>query len=304
MRSKSYDIAGKVFILGEYAVLGGLPAVAASVAPRFSGSLSRSASREDAYHPESPVGRFLLWAWQERGLNCSFHFEDPYHTGGFGASTAQFAIAYAAAASGLNLRRDWRSVWRFYRNLMGTDGIAPSGADLAAQLCGGVSLFDPVQVRCVDLWEQFDWSRLLVFSPLDQPCRKVATHTHLETLSSEERGANLSRLCSRLARLLGKGLDAIQQKDIPALGKAMNCYAGVLADHGFEIDATAEDRRVLGAVRGVCGVKGSGALQADLILVLLVSEADSKSITDAAADRGLKLICNGLTRQPGIVSNG
>jgi very-short-patch-repair endonuclease len=62
MTSGSYNVAGKVFILGEYSVLGGFPAVVASVAPRFSGATSRTSTREDKYHPESPVGRFLLWA--------------------------------------------------------------------------------------------------------------------------------------------------------------------------------------------------------------------------------------------------
>src|SRR2546428_4699048 len=118
MLSERFDIAGKVFVLGEYAVLGGLPALVAAVTPRFSGSLSEQANGEGGYHPESPVGRFLRRALEHQGVRYHFHFEDPYRNGGFGASTAQFAIAYAAGAGRLGLSRDWLSVWRLYRGLM------------------------------------------------------------------------------------------------------------------------------------------------------------------------------------------
>src|SRR5882672_9978914 len=222
MLGKCFDIAGKVFVLGEYAVLGCLPALVASVAPRFSGYLCEPPAEGADYHLESPVGRFLRWALEHRGVSYSFHFEDPYQSGGFGASTAQFAIAYAAGAERLELSRDWRSVWRFYRDLTATDGLVPSGADLAAQLRGGVTIFDPASLTCQDLWAEFDWSRLLVFAPDAQPDRKVATHTHLKALSDSQETAGHAQLFARLARPLTNGLDAIRRQDVRALGEALN----------------------------------------------------------------------------------
>jgi hypothetical protein len=298
---KSFDIPGKVFVLGEYAVLGGLPALIAGVSPRFTGSLLEKADGDGDHHPDSPVGRFLRWAQERRGLRCSFHFEDPYRSGGFGASTAQFAIAYAAAAAELGLSRDWWDVLRFYRDLTVVDGKSPSGADLIAQWRGGVSLFDPASLRCVDLWTEFDWSRLLVFSPEDQSDRKVATHTHLKAFFSEDgREINHAQLFSRLAGPLKKGLTAVGLRSVHDLGAAMNEYADALAEYGLEARATSDDRRALGTLPGVCGVKGAGAMQADVVIVLIAPEADPAPIIRSALSQGLKPISNALTWQRGI----
>jgi mevalonate kinase len=300
MSNEYFDIAGKVFVLGEYAVLGGLPALVAGVAPRFAGSLRETAAEGGDYHPESPLGRFLHWAMEHRGVSYSFHFEDPYQSGGLGASTAQFAIAHTAGAERLGLNCDWRSVWRFYRDLTVSDGIAPSGADLVAQLRGGVTLFDPASPTCTDLWAGFDWSRLLIFAPDAQLDRKVATHAHLKALSDERETAWRPRLFSRLERPLMKGLDAIARRNVRAFGQALNDYAEVLSDSGLEIRRTLEDRRALADLPGVCGAKGSGALQADIVLALIYPDADADMVVRLAQTRALKLICRGLTWQAGI----
>jgi mevalonate kinase len=301
MPDKCFDIAGKVFVLGEYAILGGMPALVASIAPRFSGSLCEMTAEDGDYHPESPVGRFLRWAQEHRGVRYSFHFEDPYRIGGFGASTAQFAIAFTAAADRLGLGDNWRSMWQFYRDLMVVDGIAPSGADLVAQLQGGISLFDPASLTCADLWARFDWSRLLVLAPDAQPDRKVATHIHLKAFFSEgQKAIDHPRLFSRMAKPLKKGLAAIEQGSVYSLGEAMNEYAEVLADNSLEAQATFEDRQALRALPGVCGVKGSGAMQADVVLVLLAPRVNSVPVVQVAISRGLKPVTNGLKWQRGI----
>src|SRR4051812_47804624 len=92
---------GKVFILGEYAVLEGRPAVIASVGPRFRMKLDREGARGPAPHPQSPVSRLMDWAGRAGipGIqdleDLSLDFEDPFDgAGGFGSSTAQFALAY------------------------------------------------------------------------------------------------------------------------------------------------------------------------------------------------------------------
>jgi hypothetical protein len=305
MLGECFDIAGKVFVLGEYAVLGGLPALVAGITPRFAGSLREASAEDGGHHPESPVGRFLRWALEHRRIMYSLHFEDPYQSGGFGAPTAQFAIAYAAGAERLGLSCDWRSVWRLYRDLMVDDCVAPSGADLVAQLLGGVTLFDPTSLTCADLWAEFDWTRLLVFAPNAQPDRKVTAHAHLkEFFSADQKTIDRPRLFSRLATPLKKGLTAIEQKSVYGLGAAMNWYADALAENGLEARATFEDRQALGAAPGVCGVKGAGAMQADVVLVLIAPGADSTPIIRSALSRSLRLICNGLRRQRGLYVAG
>ena len=71
------SIAGKVILLGEYAVLTGLPALVAAIPPRFK---MRSALRLNSRgfdfqeHPRSPLGRLRAWANREGWPDLVFDF--------------------------------------------------------------------------------------------------------------------------------------------------------------------------------------------------------------------------------------
>src|SRR4051812_12557045 len=101
--SAALSSPGKVFVLGEYAVLDGRPAVVASVGPRFSMDV-REGTAPFHPHPQSPVARLMDWADRAGAYDSSemkLDFQDPFHgAGGFGASTAQFALAYRVLAAG------------------------------------------------------------------------------------------------------------------------------------------------------------------------------------------------------------
>jgi hypothetical protein len=122
--------------------------------------------------------------------------------------------------------------------------------------------------------------------------------------SESQKAINKARLFSRLAAPLKKGLAAIERNSVDGLGAAMDWYVDVLAEYGLEARATSEDRQALRAAPGVCGVKGSGALQADIVLALIDPGADTEPVVQSAQTRGLKLVCRGLTRQSGIQRSG
>ncbi len=320
----SYSIAGKVFILGEYAVLAGLPALVGALAPRFKlfvPDLGREPQSFQTFHPDSPLGRLQAWA-KKMGLpDLKFQFEDPFHgQGGFGASTAQFGMAYLAYAQRSDgLERDWIRVWRLYQDLMGSEKsrlVGPSGADLVSQWLGGVICFDPLRreqgpysadfPHYQDLWSTLDWSQLVVFSATGQPGRKVATHEHLGTFL----GAH-SNLAAQLELPLRQGLAAIQCQGFSSLGQAMDDYAEVLYQAKLEIPATTEDRKALRKLPGVLGVKGTGAMQSDGILVLVepggfasgiggAAQSTADQMIEVATSRGLRLVSRGLTCQMGV----
>lgn len=318
-----YTSPGKVFILGEYAVLAGLPAIVAAIAPRFQVRVKRDektiGESSTAFHADSPVGRLIEWAAgrDPRSKMFSFDFEDPYLTGGFGASTAQFATVYWAFALALGWDRSWHKVWELYRELtQSAKGLPPSGADLVAQWQGGIALVDAPHSECLDLWPAFDWSSLLVFSASAQPGRKVATHRHLEELAkrgfpTQDSGQN-SNLISELEQSLRNGIDALmkaregQVRGVgPLLGQALNDYADVLQRAGFEASCTTEDRQALGRLPGVLGVKGTGALQSDGLIVLMDSgkgrgTPERQKVIETAVARNLSLISDGLTCQIGV----
>jgi hypothetical protein len=124
---KTYSSPGKVFLLGEYAVLQGLPALVAAVGPRFSmGVTPRTPASEedgrgfdgDEFHPQSPVARLIDWAQDLRAPHCRLSFGDSHRgQGGFGGSTAQFALAYRAFAELGSWDTDLPKVWKLYREL-------------------------------------------------------------------------------------------------------------------------------------------------------------------------------------------
>jgi mevalonate kinase len=303
--TESYSIAGKVFILGEYAVLSGAPALLASVGPRFRMHVSESECEQ--FHPDSPMGRIQEWAIRQKLPEIGFRFEDPLAgAGGLGASTAQFAMAYLAYAqrSSLDLDRRWESVWNLYRQLMkprsSTEGMTPSGADLVAQWQGGISYIDFESRRCEELWPFFDWSGFLVFSATGQAGRKVPTHEHLEILSKQGFPHSSQKLLSELHRLVVQGHVAVLDQNRIELGKVLNQYADALQKAGLEVEATRKDRQVLQSLPGVCGVKGMGALQSDGLIVLLNSDGSRSQVIETAQGLGLKLVSDGLTCEMGV----
>jgi len=292
----SYSIPGKVFLLGEYAVLGALPGVIASLGPRF--ELRRCGTGPaEVFHAESPAGRFLNSVARNES-DKRFRFFDPFRgNGGFGASTGQFALLHAAFRGAND---SWQSVWREYRDLTAGNPVPPSGADLVAQWHGGVIRFqgDPV---CEDLWDAFDWSKLLVFTATGQAGRKVITHEHLQTLARKNLFQKNSSFLLQLLTPLTGGIEAIRENDAVKLGSAMSSYAAVLNQAGLESEAATQDRETLSRIPGVLGVKGAGALLNDAVLVLAPKPVHAQIITAAKA-RGLHLASAGLNREPGILA--
>lgn len=297
----TYSVPGKVFLLGEYAVLGGLPALVASVGPRFRVSVSAAERNfSNPFHPRSPASRLVDWARSMSATELGFFFEDST-TGGFGASTAQFALAYRAFADSEKWDQSWKRIWKLYRELTPpARGLPPSGADLVAQWMGGVVLFDPSTFVAEDVWSSFNWDSLLVFSASGQPGRKVATHEHLATLEKPETFEKLSR---SLAYPLRDGIVAVRAGDPVRLGQAMTEYSECLRDVGLEVRATREDLSVLAAMPGVLGAKGAGALQADSIVLVMDPGAGAEAratVIERASERGLELVANGLEKQSGV----
>jgi mevalonate kinase len=306
---QQYTIPGKVFVLGEYAVLVGSPALVATLPPRFrlfSDDSDHSKVADDAdenIHCESPLGKLQSWAKQMGLKKLKFHFEDPLKgAGGFGASTAQFGMGYLAYALRNGLNQNWQSVWKLYRELMSDQQLIPSGADLVAQWEGGIVSLDFGKGICNRVESSMDWSNLLVFSTTHQQGRKVPTHVHLQKLAESGFPASKTELGYLLHGTVTQGLSALENNDAALLGKAMNQTAEILNRFDLEIQSTTEDRKVLMDIPDVLGVKGAGALQSDAILVLMKSGSSQvQQVIEVAQGRGLNLLCNGVKKQMGIL---
>jgi mevalonate kinase len=296
-----YSCPGKVFLLGEYAALSGSPSVVATVSPRFEmlsvgDDFSRAAS---PWAPQSPIGRLLDWAEQRKFLRPSLTFSDPHEgMGGFGASTAQFALGYLAVQRAVGRAQNWAEIWGLYRDLHSGLSLPPSGADLVAQWQGGVALFEPEDKRCEDVFLSLDWSKFLVFSAASQPGRKVTTHTHLEKLDMK----NIP--LAMLNDVIDGALEAIHDPSLIRFASAMSSYAKILQSAGLEDPRATADREALSDLPGVLAAKGSGAMLADAIVVVMDPQARASQraeVAVAAGARGLSLVSDGISHQSGVL---
>lgn len=315
---------GKVFLLGEYAVLAGSPALLSAVGPRF--RVHAQPQRQAAWpmweerrapratgdvHPQGPLGRLLDWSEKLGAHGIDLEFADPHHGfGGFGASTAEFALGYRAIAAQENWEASWERVWRLYRELTSSTSAfyPPSGADLVAQWVGGTIVFRPDSLESGPaVWESlnaspraaFPGESLIVFSAAHLPGRKTATHAHLAEMREE---GGLDQLNLELRPTLEQGLTAAVSGDVEELGRAFSDYADILRNHGLELAEAGEDRQALAALPGVAGVKGSGAMLSDSMLVVMASaDAAARAQVIAAAEaRGLRLLTDGIRVEPGV----
>ncbi len=299
---RPFTSPGKVFLLGEYAALAAIPAILAAIEPRF--ELREVAGPSDAteFHPESPAGKLLAHGRRLGWRESRFKFVDPYRgAGGFGGSSAQFVLTYRMLAEELKWSLDWREVWKLYRWLT-NDGtaVAPSGADVVAQWEGGLSLCNPGAGVCEPVSPAWDGSGVFVFSAASHPGRKAATHKHLKELSASGFPSKHGKLLEELELQIEYGISAIRKNEPCALGLAMEQYGDALATAGFEIEATGRDRKALRGLSGVLGVKGTGALQADAILVLFQGSPASRArLLENAHSRGLELVSEGLLAREG-----
>lgn len=293
-RISTNSIPGKVFLLGEYAVLSGAPGLIASVSPRFSLSVAGGAAQATPFHPESPAGRLISeWKVQLDGKNIQF--EDPFEgEGGFGGSTAEFALLVNAL--GVD---DAFDAHREYRKLVDRgQKFPPSGADLIAQWKGGTHEVVPGK-STRELTREVSAFHWLLFSAGHLHGRKVPTHEHLAKLESRTADEFTS-----LTPALDLGLRALETADAIHLGQALTSFADRLADLGFEDAEAHGDRMAVLEVPGVLGAKGCGAMLADTFVVLCESEAAYAAATECLEGRGLRLVRQGLPSEDGIRAEG
>jgi mevalonate kinase len=294
------SLPGKVFLLGEYAVTQGSAAWVATLEPRFQLQVRASDHWEIPFAAASPAGK---WLEQVRAVGETtpqrLEFFDPHQgRGGFGASTAEFALAYAASVPTVSV---WEC-WKKYRELTRTEqGILPSGADLVAQLCGGIQrvrISRPVlgqsELTFTDISAHLLRYTFVVFSATGLPDRKIQTHKHLETIPWGSQGLR------DLEQHLADAELALRDGDVTALGKSMSRYAEVLCSLGLEHPQATEERRELSQVPGVLGYKGCGAGLSDTAVALVANAAAADRLIEAALKRGLTLVTRELSRTSGL----
>jgi hypothetical protein len=280
------DLPGKIFIAGEYGVLASGRALVASTRPRFQLVLGRhTGTRLMGLAAASPVGRLIQsFSPEEKELASQYQFLDPLQgAGGFGASTAQFALLLNRVRPSMNAQ----AAWMLYHDLHEKDDVPPSGADLYAQWQGGLQLWTGSGTgRGLLLNSDRDFEIAIVGAG-HQSGRKVATHHHLPKL--KEIAAGRALWVSELEGFVENVTHEITGVDGGALGLTLSSLGQFLGKQALEIEATRHDIEALEKVPGVFGVKGAGAMQADA-LVAVVAREHPESFLKTCAERNLHFL--------------
>lgn len=256
----SLSVPGKTFLCGEYVALHGGACLLLATEPRFRLKVSEG-SGAFPFHLESPAGKFYQ---QHKAAfeGFQFQFENPYRSGGFGGSTAEFLLLKAfhdlkaTLQTEAQLDLDLKSTLSDFRDMHVDVNNPPSGADLVAQACGQMTAFERRSGRI----QVFSWPFPHLSWALFSTGRKLATHDHLRSLqlpALESLEEPVHRVWESLMRV-SEGQFVI----------GLNEFARKLVEAKLQDPQTVITTTEFQKVSGVRVAKGCGAMGVDTIFVL------------------------------------
>lgn len=272
---------GKTFLVGEYLALLGGPAVLISTKPRFQLKIKALLSKSQSpFIKESPAGK--LWQQHENFFSqFQFEFIDPYSTGGFGASTAQFVLLHSflqmkeRVSIDHQLELDWQHMLADYRSLaFNGEGFAPSGADLISMCSGYLTAFE----RNSGSLRTFSWPFSEYQFLLLKTSSKLQTHEYLKNLEDQ----NFLSLKPSVAKVI----QALAEENYKNFLQGLKDFRQQLEEKDLVSQQTLRITENLEKSGVVEFAKGCGALGIDVIFVLFKSK-DRKKIESIVADQGL-----------------
>jgi mevalonate kinase len=273
------SVPSKSFFLGEYLALTGGRTLLAATLPRFELRVLEGSGAARGVAPTSPAGRFLA-AHPEVFANIDIEFIDPHAgAGGWGASAAQFLMCYATlerirehAAHAGAMRIDIeRLLTTFIEVAWDGRGFPPSGADVVAQLQGGVVEFSKANgISRNHVWPFDDLEFYFLATG-----NKVPTHEHLRGLGSID--------VTLFSTRANSACEALRSRDSPRFVEAIRGYADELERQSLVHPGTLALLQRLEALPGVLARKGCGALGADVAMAIV--RADSAQSFASAIER-------------------
>lgn len=253
-------VPSKTFLLGEYVALKGGPAIILTTEQRFTLVVTNQISdsiKVEGINFESPAGK-LIKRDVDFYRNYHIQFIDPYHSlGGFGASSAQFVMLKALKQYANNKKINDIDLLNDYMTLAWDGkGMPPSGADLIAQLHGGICFFHKSEKKL----QIFSWPFINLQFCLIHTGNKLATHTHLKEL------VNFNE--TKLEKIVQAGLESLRNSNDKGMIEAIRNYANMLQSQGLVAEQTQILLDQLSLNSNILAAKGCGALGTDVIFML------------------------------------
>lgn len=282
MKTVELSVAGKTFVAGEYLALQGGAALILSTKPRFSIKASKPGQSRNPFHSDSPAGKFWL---EKKDYFQDFYieFSDPYEVGGFGASSAQFALLHAlwqlkdAVFNESERFFDWHDLLQDYRRIGTVDGRGPSGADVVGVCSGGLTLFE----RSIGKVQMFSWPFQDIEFFISHTGRKLATHEHLRDLPPFET-ENFEKAMLQIQT-------ALSQVDFAAFISGLRSYRQSLEAQNLVASHTREKVQNLEASKDILFAKGCGAMGSDVILSFCRKDR-AEAVLEILQREGLKVL--------------
>ncbi len=285
----AFEIPSKTFIIGEYLAINGTASLIMATEPGFFVKIIKD--KNFGFHPDSPAGRLKKERQQQ---NVGFSFFDPHNgRGGFGKSTAEYLSVYLYDQF-LQLDQDdyadeiLQNLEEFvhqYQSLSGQD-YKPSGADLVAQVCGGLCWYDGMNFNAEKLAWPFPGYEVFVF----HTGKKLATHEHLKELKAKD--------LRPLIPILLASRTALDQKNLKIFCQSLNYYYDILGELGLSDQAVQKSVYQLREHEEVLAAKGCGAMGMDTVIVV-AQESDGDKIKQLCLDQDFQYITSLSQAHPG-----
>ena len=246
------SVPSKTFLAGEYLALLGGSSLVVNTSPRF--ILEVSSSTEpfvNPFHPSSLAG-ILVEQNLDQLSGKKFLFFDPhYGRGGWGRSSAEFALVYSYLNLGSvkQMVKDYQFLAKRYTEQ------SPSGYDVAAQVMGRVAfVYKSLEQYSSYFWQYSDLGFFLVSTG-----HKLATHEHLRNL-------NLSQI-GELTNPVERVVEAFKNSSSQYFVNELNQLAKTLNQLGFVAESTQNLLKEI-SHPSILAKKGCGALGADVLLLV------------------------------------
>ena len=325
------EIPSKTFVIGEYLALEGTASMLLATKPCFKIKIRESSSLEvqtdkfektddpfAEFHPDSPAGKLCQKLKQKK----TYFIEDPHEgNGGFGRSTAEYLsvliddllskekkIESTGDSSSpektktpeIEFHNGKHDIKKFilgnlqnfvtnYQNC--TSNYKPSGADLVAQVCGGLCWYDGMNFSCEKPAWPFPGYEIYIF----KTGYKQQTHEHL---IKDIKNKNLKILIPALmsARL------SLEQSNLKIFCQAINDYYDILGGLGFSDSKVQSCVYRLREEPEILAAKACGAMGMDTVLIV-ARLSDEDKIIKLAKEHGLSFVSQLKQSHKGVCYN-